>query len=74
MTSYLTKTARKKLARQAATKVHGKASNYHVGQAGKIIDELVNDNPKAFIEFHDTYCTPKHQAIIDAAAVAITEG
>ena len=72
MTSYLTKTARKKLARQAAIKAHGKASNYQVGQAGKIIDELVNDNPKKFIDFSNPrYCTPKHQVIIDAAAAAL---
>ena len=68
MASFLTKTARKKLARQAATQVHGTASNYQVGQAGKIIDKLVNDNPKQFINFDDVrYCTPKHEVIIAAA-------
>lgn len=66
--SYLTKTARKKLARQAANRAYGKANNHQVGRAGKMIDEIVNENPKEFIEFHDRYCTPKHEAIITAVS------
>ena len=73
MTQFLTKIARKKLARQAATKAHGKASNYQARQAGKIIDEIVDDNPKQFIEFHDRYCTPKHDAIITAVVEVLKE-
>ena len=65
MASFLTKTARNKLARQAASEAYGKKPNNHqVGKVGKIIDKLVNDNPKQFIEFHDRFCTPKHDAII----------
>ena len=75
MTQFLTKTARKKIARQAATKAHGKASNYQVGQAGKIIDEIVDDNPKQFIDFSNPqYCTPKHDAIITAVVERLTNG
>ena len=76
MTTYLTKTARKKLARQAATKANGgtRASNHQVGQAGKIIDQLVDDNPKQFIDFSNVrYCTPKHDEIVNATAAALTE-
>ena len=71
MTTFLTKTARKKLARQAAVKAHGKPSNYQVGQAGKIIDKLVDENPKQFIEFHTLYCTPKHDEIVSEAVKAL---
>ena len=73
MNGYLTKTARQKLARQAAVKAHGKtASNYQVGEAGKIIDRIVTANPTDFIEFHDRYCTPKHEAIVTATATELT--
>ena len=65
MNNYLTKTARNKLARHAANKAFDKANNYQVGQAGKIIDEIVDKNPKQFIEFHARYCTPKHDTIIN---------
>ena len=73
MASFLTKTARKKLARQAAAEAYGKKpNNYQVGKAGKIIDKLVNDNPKKFINFDDVrYCTPKHEAIITATIKVI---
>ena len=74
MTSYLTKTARKKLARQAATEAyHGKPSNHQVGEAGKVIDRVINENPKQFIDFSNPrYCTPKHEAIIAEAVEALT--
>ena len=65
-TEYLTKAARKRIARQAASEVYKKPTNYQVGQAGKIIDEIVEADPKKYIEFHDKYCTPKHEAIIEA--------
>ena len=72
MTTFLTKTARQKLARQAATKAHGKPSNHQVGQAGKVIDELVDDNPKRFIDFSNPrYCTPRHDEIITATVEAL---
>lgn len=76
MTNYLTKTARKKLARQAATKANGgtRASNHQVGIAGKTIDRLVDENPKRFIDFSNVrYCTPRHDEIINATAEALTE-
>ena len=68
MSNYLTKTARQKLARQAANRAYGKANNHQVGVAGKMIDEMVDEDPKQFIEFHDRYCTPKHEAIITAVS------
>ena len=65
---YLTKAARKCMARKAVEKVFKNPTNYQVGQAGKIIDEIVEANPKQFIEFHEKHCTPKHEAIIEATA------
>ena len=66
-TEYLTKAARKRIARQAASEVYKKPTNYQVGQAGKIIDEIVEADPKMYIDFSNTkYCTPKHEAIIEA--------
>ena len=74
MTRYLTKTARKKLARRAVIKAFCKANNYQVGQAGKVIDRLVDENPKQFIDFSNVrYCTPKHDEIINATAEALTQ-
>lgn len=71
---YLTKTARKKLARQAATEAYGKPSNYQVGQAGKIIDKIIDEDPKRFIDFSNPrYCTPKHAEIISAASEVLKE-
>ena len=65
-TEYLTKAARKRIARQAASEVYKKPTNYQVGQAGKIIDEIVEADPKKYIDFSNTkYCTPKHEAIIE---------
>ena len=60
MSRFLTKTARSKLARQAANKAHGKANNHQVAEAAKAIDEIVDADPKRFIDFSNpTYCTPK---------------
>ena len=74
MTGYLTKTARFKLARTAAKKAFGNASPHHVGRAGKAIDSLVEADPNQFIDFSNPrYCTPKHQAIVEAAASALTQ-
>ena len=74
MASFLTKTARKKLARQAASEAYGKKpNNYQVGKAGEIIDKLVNDNPKQFINFDNVrYCTPRHDEIITATVEALS--
>ena len=74
MSAFLTKTARKKLARQAATKAHGKPNNHQIGEAGKKIDELVDADPKRFIDFSNVaYCTPKHEAIIEATAASLQD-
>ena len=72
MSYYLTKTARKKLARRAANEAYGKASNYQVGQAGKVIDKIVDEDPKRFIEFHDRYCSPKHDEIVNETVAQLT--
>ena len=68
-TAYLTATARKKLAKRTATEAFGKRpSPNQIGDAGKIIDEIVNADPKRFIDFSNpAYCTPRHDAIIEAA-------
>ena len=69
MSRYLTKTARGKLARTAASQAHGKPNTHQIGEAGKVIDELIEADPKRFIDFSNVaYCTPRHEAIITAAA------
>ena len=75
MPRYLTKVARQKLARKAATQAHGtRPTNHQIGQAGKVIDELVDRNPKQFIDFSNVkYCTPRNEVIIDAATKALAE-
>lgn len=69
-TAFLTLTARKKLARRTATAAFGKnPSPKQIGDAGKAIDEIVNADPNRFIDFSNAaYCTPKHDAIIEAAS------
>lgn len=75
MTTYLTKTARSKLARRAATEAHGKPNNYQVGEAGKVIDDIVDKDPQRFIDFSNPrYCTPKHDEIVKGAVETLTQG
>ena len=65
--SPITKVKRKQLSRKVATKAFGKASPYHVGQAGKTIDKLLEDDISKYIEFHEKYCTPHDDVIIEDA-------
>ena len=70
MNGYLTKTARQKLARKAATQAFGKKpSPRQIGDAGKVIDQIVNNDPARFIDFSNgAYCTPRHDEIIEAVS------
>ena len=70
MSVFLTKTARKKLARRTAIKAYGKRpSPNQIGDAGKVIDAIIDADPDRFIDFSNSaYCTPRHDAIIEAAA------
>ena len=66
----LTKTKQKELARQTASKAFNVKypNNYQVGQARKIIRQIVNDDPAKYLNFYDKYCTPKSKEIVEDAA------
>ena len=69
MAIYLTKVKRQELARKTAIAVFGiKASNYQVGKAGKVIDKMIDENTKKYIEFHDKYCSPNSDLIVKDAS------
>lgn len=69
MSEYLTKVKRQELARKVAVSVFGEStSNYQVGKAGKVIDKMIDENPKKYIEFNDKYCSPKSDLILKDAS------
>ena len=66
----ITKTKQKQLARETAKKAFGikYPSNYQVGQARKIVMQLVNENPKKYLQWHRKYIIPLSNTIIEDAA------
>lgn len=64
----ITKVKQKDLARKSAKKAFGNPSNYQVGQARKILMELVNSEPKKYLEYHEKYVTPNSDLIIQDTA------
>ena len=67
----LTNKKRQELARRVADEAFGKRSAYHVGQAGKVIDNLVNLKPSKYLNFYDKYCTPIDDDIVSDAVETI---
>ena len=70
---YLTKTKQKQLARKVAAKAHRVKypNNYQIGQARKKINEMVNNDPIKYVEFHGKYCIPHSDDIIIDDAVEL---
>ena len=69
--TWLSQKKQKELARAAANKAFGKASNYQVGQARKILVQMVDDDPKNYIDMHGSvksYYTILSDKIIEDAA------
>ena len=68
---WLTKTKQKVLARRVAIAVCGKPkpSPRDIGTARKAINQLVDENPKKYLEFHPKYVTPRSDDLIVADTV-----
>lgn len=61
---YLTATKQKALARKVGKKLYNRPSPRQLGEIRQRINSLVNDNPKAYLDFHPTYVTPKSDDLI----------
>lgn len=73
---WLTVTKQKILARKVAAQVWTKPSSRQLGEARQCIVEMVDAEPRKYIEFHAAYCTPKSDDLIikDAAALLNNQG
>lgn len=64
---YITTSTRKVLSRRAAKRAYGSsASTHQIGEAGKVIDRIITEDPKRFIEFHETFMRPKQDEIVNS--------
>ena len=46
---------------------HRQPNNHEKGQARKIVEAIVEQDPAKYLEFHPKYCTPKDEVIIEDA-------
>ena len=66
----MTQAKQKELARETASKAFNVKypNNYQVGQARKIVKQIVDEDPTKYLEFHEKFCRAKSDLIVTDAA------